>query len=180
MHNALVRRRNLSVHPHERGYAAHHGLQKRSLSDGDKEGTMKWNDSFAIGIEAIDSQHKKIFEHLLAIENSVAKRDPWHILHFFVTQLAESLKLHLAAEEFLLEIIRYPDLAYHCGSHAGLLEQMAELENHLQKSASAENLVGFFEAWFVRHVLSADREYAAYIKAEFPALMDGVLVQASD
>jgi hemerythrin len=37
---------------------------------------MKWNNSFAIGIEVIDAQHKKIFERLLAIENAVAKRDP--------------------------------------------------------------------------------------------------------
>ena len=45
--------------------------------------------SFAIGIEVIDNQHKEIFEHLLAIENSVAKRDPWHIQQFFLAQLAE-------------------------------------------------------------------------------------------
>ena len=44
---------------------------------------MKWDSSFETGIDAIDNQHKKIFEHLLAIENSIAKRDPWHILHFF-------------------------------------------------------------------------------------------------
>ena len=34
---------------------------------------------------------------------------------------------------------------------------------------SGENLVGFFEDWFIRHVLSRDREYAAYVKAEMPA-----------
>ena len=139
---------------------------------------MKWNSSFAIGIEAIDIQHRKIFEHLLAIENSVAKRDPWHILHFFLTQLAESVKFHLSVEESLLEIIRYPDLAHHRDSHAGLLEQIVELENKLQKSASGDSLVGFFEVWFVRHVLSADREYAAYIKEEFPALMNRSPAQA--
>ena len=83
-------------------------LQKHRVFGGEKEGAMKWDDSFAIGIEAIDNQHKKIFEHLLAIESSVAKRDPWHILHFFVTQLAESLKFHLEVEEALLEILRYP------------------------------------------------------------------------
>ena len=62
---------------------------------------MKWDSSFAIGIDVIDDQHRKIFEHLLAIENSVAKRDPWHILHFFLTQLSEYMKFHLAVEEAL-------------------------------------------------------------------------------
>jgi hemerythrin-like metal-binding protein len=136
---------------------------------------MKWDDGFAIGIEAIDNQHKKIFEHLLAIENSVAKRDPWHILHFFVMQLAEALKFHLEVEEALLEILRYPDRVEHGESHGRLLQQIDELEDQLRNKASGESLVGFFEIWFVRHVLNADREYAAYIKEEFPALMDGSL-----
>ncbi len=133
---------------------------------------MKWNSTFAIGIEAIDRQHQEIFEHLLAIENSIAKRDPWHILRFFLTRLADYVKFHLAVEEALLEIIRYPDLARHCDMHARLIEQIAELEDQLRKQGPAESLVvGFFESWFVRHVLSTDREYAAYVKKEFPALV---------
>ncbi|MCX7157554.1 MAG: hemerythrin domain-containing protein [Rhodocyclales bacterium] len=139
---------------------------------------MKWDDSFAIGIEAIDNQHKKIFEHLLAIESSVAKRDPWHILHFFVTQLAESLKLHLEVEEALLEIVRYPERVEHRESHVRLLQQIDELEDQLRNKASGESLVGFFEIWFVRHVLNGDREYAAYIREKFPALLDRSLAPA--
>lgn len=131
---------------------------------------MKWDSSFAIGIEAIDSQHRKIFEHLLAIENSVAKRDPWHILHFFLTQLTEYMKFHLAVEEALMEIIKYPDRAAHCDAHATLIDQIAKLEDQLKNKASGQNLVGFFEDWFVRHVLASDRDYASYIAREFPAL----------
>ena len=82
-----------------------------------KEDTMKWDRSFEIGIEAIDNQHKKIFEHLLAVENSMAKRDPWHILHFFLTQLEDYLKFHLAVEEALLEILRYPDIICRSPGH---------------------------------------------------------------
>lgn len=131
---------------------------------------MKWDNSFAIGIEAIDKQHKQIFEHLLAIENSVAKRDPWHILHFFLTQLTEYMKFHLAVEEALLEIVRYPDRDTHCGSHARLIDQITTLEDQLKGKPSGENLVGFFEDWFVRHVLASDRDYAAYVTKEFPEL----------
>lgn len=131
---------------------------------------MKWDSSFEIGIETIDNQHKKIFEHLLAVENSVTKRDPWHILRFFLAQLAEYMKFHLAVEEALLEIIRYPDREDHCALHASLLDQLTALEDQLQNKAAGQNLVVFFEDWFVRHVLSDDRKYAAYIKKELPAL----------
>jgi hemerythrin-like metal-binding protein len=105
---------------------------------------MKWDDSFAIGIEAIDNQHKKIFEHLLALENSVEKRDPWHILRFFLAELTEYMKFHLAVEEALLEITRYPDRGSHCESHVRLMEQLAMLENQLKGQATGDKLVGFF------------------------------------
>lgn len=131
---------------------------------------MKWDSSFAIGIEAIDNQHRKIFERLLAIENSIAKRDPWHVLHFLLSQLAESMKFHLAVEESLLEVTRYPGLKGHLESHARIIDQMAELEEKLKRNPSGESLVGFFEDWFLRHVLSGDRDYADYLHMEFPTL----------
>lgn len=129
-----------------------------------------WNNSLAIGIEAIDKQHKKIFEHLLALENSVAKRDPWNIVRFLLSQLAEYMEFHLAVEEAMLEIIRYPRQTDHCQAHAKIMEQIAELEKQLQRTGSGESLVNFFEDWFVRHVLGDDRQYADYVKKEFPAL----------
>lgn len=131
---------------------------------------MKWDGSFAIGIDAIDEQHKKIFEKLLAIENSVAKRDPWHILHFLLSQLADYMRFHLAVEEALLEITHYPGLQEHRDAHQKIVDLVAELAEKLERNPSAENLVGFFEHWFVRHVLGKDREYAAYMREEFPAL----------
>jgi hemerythrin-like metal-binding protein len=133
---------------------------------------MTWDDSFSIGIGAIDNQHRKIFEHLLALENSASKRDPWHILRFFLSQLSEYMQFHLAVEEALLEIVGYPDRAAHCNSHANLVDQIARLEEKLKQNPSGENLVGFFEDWFVRHVLSSDRDYAAYVKREFPSLVE--------
>ncbi len=131
---------------------------------------MKWDGSFAIGIAVIDEQHEKIFERLLAIENSVAKRDPWHILRFLLSQLADYMKFHLAVEEALLQVTQFPGLQEHRDAHAELVKLMADLEDKLQHNSSAENLVGFFEHWFVRHVLGDDRQYAAYLLQAFPTL----------
>jgi hemerythrin-like metal-binding protein len=131
---------------------------------------MKWNNSFAIGISTIDAQHRRIFEHLLAIENAVTKRDPWHIQRFLLDELASYMKFHLAVEESLLEVVHYPGRAGHEEAHAGILAQVAELEQALKHSESQDKLVGFFENWFVNHVLEGDRAYATYISEAFPEL----------
>lgn len=132
---------------------------------------MKWNSRLAIGIDAIDNQHKQTFEHLLALESSVAKRDPWHIVRFLLSQLAEYMKFHLAVEEAMLEIVRYSQQSDHCQAHAKIMDQIADLEKQLQRAGSETNLVNFFEDWFIRHVLSDDRQYVDYVKKESPALL---------
>lgn len=133
---------------------------------------MKWNESFALGIAVIDEQHKRIFEHLLAIENAVAKRDPWHILHFLLDELETYMRFHLAVEEAVLQILRYPGAASHRTAHENIVARIAELENGLKNNPAADKLVSFFESWFLRHVLADDREYAAYIGTEYRELLD--------
>lgn len=131
---------------------------------------MRWDSSFAIGIEVIDNQHKQIFEHLLAVENAVVKRDPWHIVRYHLAQLQNCMKLHLAVEEALFEIVGYPERADHEDAHTRLIAEIAKLEDQLQDNGSAQALIGFFEHWFVDHVLNTDRKYAAYVAKEFPSL----------
>ena len=134
---------------------------------------MKWNSSLEIGIAAIDAQHMKIFELLLALENSVTKRDPWNIQVFFLSQIEEYLKFHLAVEEAMLEIIRYPNLSHHRNGHSAITSNIRELETELKKThdgISGAKLVSFFESWFIRHVLADDHDYAAYAKKEFVTL----------
>ncbi len=131
--------------------------------------TVKWKDEFLLGIDAIDSQHKTIFEHLLALENSIDKRDPWHIVQYFLAEIRESLKFHLAVEDALLEILAYPDLEKHRTTHNRLIGGVGDMERRVKdavvnKSCSSEPLVGFFEQWFVSHVLSDDLEYTDYVK----------------
>lgn len=131
---------------------------------------MKWERDFELGIGAIDRQHQEIFEHLLAIENAMVKRDPWHIVRFHLGQLRDFMKLHFAVEEALFEIIRYPWRTEHETEHARLIEGISALEDQLQKHASNGALVDFFERWFVDHVMNSDRKFAIYAAKEFPAL----------
>ena len=122
-----------------------------------------WKAEYSIGVDAIDRQHRKIFEHLLALENSIEKKDPWHVLRFLIGDLAECLQLHLAVEEALLEIVKYPGLEDHRAAHEQLTAAIADLEDAIRRSPSVSHLVAFFEQWFIRHVLASDREFARYV-----------------
>lgn len=125
---------------------------------------MQWKPEYSIGIASIDSQHQKIFQNLLAIENAITKRDPWEIKLFHLKQLEADLRFHLSLEEALLQVLHFPGFNSHRQSHAELENAVIELRNKIRNHAGSEtDLVEFFNSWFVRHVLTEDREYASFI-----------------
>lgn len=126
---------------------------------------MDWSDDFLIGIDAIDRQHKHIFELLLKIEQAVANDESWNSLRFLVIDVSEYLKFHLAVEEAMLEIFDYGDLARHKQSHERLTDAMGQLEERVHNSKGPDDLLTFFRSWFIEHVLKEDVAYAEEIKS---------------
>lgn len=130
---------------------------------------MKWKAEYSIGLEVIDNQHQQIFAQLLTIENSLLKRDPWHVLRSLTAELSHQLNFHFAVEEALMEILRFPDIGDHRAAHEKLNRSLQELEDNIRQSQSPSDLVRFFEAWFIGHVLEDDRSYATYAREKLPA-----------
>ncbi len=129
-----------------------------------KSSLLEWKREFLIDIEPLDRQHRDIFECLLAIENAMVKRDPWHIVEWFIANLEITIATHIVAEETLLEIFGYPCIDHHRTQHGRLKAGIRELERSIQQTMSPETLVPYFEQWFVYHVLSEDKEYVGYLK----------------
>jgi hemerythrin len=128
-----------------------------------------WKDEYSVGINAIDRQHRKIFESLLALENAIEKKEPWHSISDLISQLTENLKLHWVTEEALLEIIHYPYIEKHNLSHAKLNNALTEFENRLRNHQPMDGIVRFFETWFIEHVLAGDLHYIDFARRKFPA-----------
>ena len=132
---------------------------------------MLWKQEYSLGIAAVDREHEKIFENMLAIEDSLEKQDPWHIVHFHIIELERYMSFHFAVEEALLQIIRYPERDHHQASHEKLIDAIHDFEKSVKESRSTKDLVVFFEEWFVSHVLSEDKSFVSYANkclAQFP------------
>jgi hemerythrin len=50
------------------------------------------------------------------------------------------------------------------------MDRIADLEKWLPRAGSETKLVNFVEDWFIRHVLSDNRQCAEYVKMEFPVI----------
>ena len=124
-----------------------------------------WKDSFAIGVEKIDQQHKVFLEYLnecyqQTSRNCSAGIDP---------SLHEKLKgyafTHFRFEESLLQARNYPNLEFHIKQHEYFESQITELDAEQTggKASTTESLFVFLRDWFLGHILEDDKKFVPFI-----------------
>jgi hemerythrin-like metal-binding protein len=123
-----------------------------------------WKDSFALGIEEIDLQHRKLLGYLNeCMYFGAAKRDDVDI-RGLLDELRSYASSHFAAEEKLMRDINFPGLEAHLKQHQLFNDQVAELERTAGsgQKQGASSLGAFLRDWYLQHILEQDKRYAAY------------------
>jgi hemerythrin len=126
-----------------------------------------WNPPSPIGVEELDAQHRRFFEHGEALEEAVANGEARHrvegMLHFLLLYAEE----HFRAEERLMDETQYPEAAAHSRDHADFRRRLRSLvpvwESDGDSPALLLALVGFLRFWQVDHVSSRDGHFGEYL-----------------
>lgn len=127
---------------------------------------VEWNDSLLIGVEAIDRQHKSLFEKLKLIELAIAAGNGDTVATDIIAFMDKYVVEHFGQEEALMEEIGYPDVAEHKQEHQLFIDKSIEfeLDKHIGDVALPKNMLAFFAEWFVQHVSMSDNRIGTYIK----------------
>ncbi len=129
---------------------------------------IRWKDSYAVGIEMIDTQHKKLFD--IAAEGEELLLLPAHMDKFddivkIVNDLKDYMVFHFDAEQKLMEAVKYPKFFSHRVEHQDFIEKMNELDIDTidrEQQEKLSELIKFMMDWLVGHVLENDKALAAY------------------
>lgn len=129
---------------------------------------MKWKESYKIGVEEIDSQHKHLFdlanaaEELLLLPDHMDKYDD--ILHM-INALKDYVVYHFHAEEALLLKIHYPKFFTHQIAHQDFIAQLHSFDVQdidTDQTKKLLELTTLITQWLLGHVLGEDRKWAAF------------------
>jgi hemerythrin-like metal-binding protein len=128
---------------------------------------IQWDESYKLGIPAIDSDHKALLDLLnrfLAASTGGAEPGALaDILHDLIEQTRE----HFAREETMLDRNDYPDLARHRAEHHRLLEQAKHFQERYAAGAAPRDLsmetAEFLQNWLVEHIARSDKPYRPFI-----------------
>jgi hemerythrin-like metal-binding protein len=126
---------------------------------------LEWTNEYALGIEDIDNQHRKIVDTINKISKSTktGHRDQ-KLIKDILSELSNYVKEHFSFEEQLFMSTEYPDRIRHEQRHKRFTKEVIDLY-HLSKTTFVDlrPILGFLTGWFTDHIQGIDRQYLQYI-----------------
>jgi hemerythrin len=141
----------------------------------------QWSDDLAIGVEAVDAQHRLLYEKVAELREAMRAHALDRVPAILGFLEAYALR-HFAAEERLMEDRGYPGLAEHRALHDEFTREYLRLKPGLVPSPRASAVVELSEwlgAWLRDHVRRADGDLGRFLRARGAAPAEGGTVAAA-
>lgn len=126
--------------------------------------TIVWNDDLKTGINAIDYQHKLLFETINKLSDVEKKKG---IFYEVLVELQVYVSEHFSTEEKFMSSSGYHDYMHHKKCHDDFIVKYKEF---FEKIISIDNmiklvpeLITFIESWLNDHYTNEDVKMASYL-----------------
>lgn len=133
---------------------------------------IEWRDSLAIGVDAIDNQHKELllrFDRLLSACQEGKGIEELKKLQRF---LGEYVHTHFNDEETLQRQHHYPDFEAHHAEHKYFIDRLNQLNAETQQEGISTHHVvetnNMLLKWLLNHISKVDKKLGIFLKTGTP------------
>ncbi|MGD8835500.1 MAG: bacteriohemerythrin [Desulfobacteraceae bacterium] len=122
---------------------------------------MNWTDKLSVGIEEIDSQHKKLIQMINEFYDGVISDDKI-AMGRLLTSLIDYTISHFATEEKYMKLFNYPGAATHIEEHRSFTDKVSDIKKRFGSGELVLSLeiTNFVKVWIIKHVLGIDKMYS--------------------
>jgi len=127
---------------------------------------IKWRESFNIGVDQFDQEHRKILELINRMFEAIRdKKDKESVVQICKDALWYT-EYHFANEEKALQAVDYPDLEEQLAEHARLKSEAERFQVLINDDApkGATEFYLFLREWLIDHILVCDKKYGPYFQ----------------
>lgn len=124
--------------------------------------TIKWDQSFSVGVKQIDLQHQKLFEILGHVEEQVKKDGKnFAALESIIIDLQAYIEFHFNTEQNFFEQFKYEGEKEHLAEHLFYVQKVKDLHDSCDKREEdlSKNMLDFVETWIQEHIKVSDKKY---------------------
>ena len=126
-----------------------------------------WTTKLAIGVPAIDSQHKELFARADALLAAMSQGKSAQEMAPLLAFLDDYCSRHFASEERLMREKKYPGLQEHLSHHAVFVKQFQDIAEQFRvKGPSITVSIGIqklVSSWLVQHIGAVDGKLAGFL-----------------
>jgi hemerythrin len=133
---------------------------------------MEWNDKLAVGIDAIDNQHKELFKRINNLVNAIKQHRCKDEIDGTIKFLEDYARVHFSEEEKHMRETRYAGYEEQRREHRKYLAALAELKAQARQprvqgssydlSATTNQVV---VDWIVAHIMKVDMKFGEHLRA---------------
>jgi hemerythrin len=128
---------------------------------------VTWNDSWVIGVQEIDAQHKNLVSILNQLHQAMSLGHGKDVLGGILNSLIGYTKAHFAAEEKLMQQNRYPDIVAHKKEHELLTAKVVDFQRNFDagRIGVGVEVMQFLSGWLQGHIRGTDKKYVPFLHA---------------
>jgi hemerythrin len=134
--------------------------------DGKTEDSVVWDDSYSVGFEIIDNQHKQLIRMTNDLFRGCARGHAAADVAFMKTicDAVEYAQTHFFTEERYMKQAEYPDLPAHKKEHESFVATLREAVRSFEEGKSQPVVLArFLKNWLLTHIAQNDKKYAPYL-----------------
>ena len=126
---------------------------------------LEWDDSFLTGVSLFDQQHRKLFDMVNDLHDSMQQKRSREVVGQTLDRLIQYTGSHFAAEEEAMAKTGYPEDAKHRQHHVKLVETALDLQRKFKSGEAlmTQSVIEFLQDWLINHIKGVDKNYGPYL-----------------
>ena len=128
---------------------------------------FKWDDSFLIGIEELDYEHKLLIDDINRLHEELARHDEKSEIEKCLGDIYARMQAHFALEEHVMKEHGYKFFDEHKRQHDALLdsytEYMVQFLNDTDISSS-NPIEDTLKHWVINHIITSDKKMSLMVQ----------------
>ncbi|WP_343598464.1 bacteriohemerythrin [Acinetobacter sp.] len=125
---------------------------------------MEWQNSFNIGIDVIDAQHRQILEYINILEDILQTHDQSKTADV-LNDLIDYTQSHFTFEENLQQQVHYEYATPHKCIHDLFISKLALYQTRFNEGKLIDkDLHNFLSKWLINHIQHDDMDYVDAVR----------------
>jgi len=129
---------------------------------------IEWKESFSVGIELFDQQHKELVRMLNEVFEAVRKKKSNRTLAPILKSLEEYVDVHFRDEEQKMLAQGFNGYEEHKREHLDLTASLKDFRRRFNPAANgcSIQLMKFLESWLIDHIIGTDMKYKSFFQSK--------------